>query len=326
MIEIEDSDIKIYANRIGKPVRSQLSKMALMQECDDMHIRIMPNAGIGYNSINGFTGILNGVIRPELCGTDIGCGVLLYNLGKIEVDVFVLQRHLANYVPVGGEIHARNMECLSADCLKFEKSVRNILKKRHRLFSAIEEEYILRSLGTLGGGNHFVEIDIDQNSGENYLLVHTGSRRFGKLVMEKIIQTIQFFSSREDAETVIDEAYGAVYEDCVEMAILNRKTIAHIVCDFLNVTPQSGIDVVHNYAGAISRKGAISAEKDEPGVILLGEGHGALLCLGKGNVEWNISAPSGIKSGMKIGEFINLIRPTVHIQKIISPIFTYRAM
>lgn len=329
MIEIENTDIKIYANRVCKAVKAQLTDMALHYGYNDRHIRVMPNVARGYQSITGFTGMLDNVINTALCGTDIGCGVLIQNLGPIKVDIFALQRYLIENIPTGSAIRNQSDDFSSLRLNQFNASAKQCIKQLYSWFDYIIRTRIANSIGTLGGGNHFIELDIDNATGNVYLVVHTGSRTFGKEVAKQINYFVRRYYPNADYDSYLDirrngHTYG--YETCLKWAKLNRAFIAQMICEYLQVTPLSTLDTIHNNGIGISRKGAIAANKGEECTILLGEEYGVILCNGKGNDDWNCSAPSGINQDMELHEFINLIRPTVKLKKILTPIFSFKSI
>lgn len=331
MIEIENTDIKIYSNRLCKAVKAQLTDMALLYGYNDKHIRVMPNAARGYQSITGFTGRLDNVINPALCGTDIGCGVLIQNLGPIKVDIFALQRYLTENIPTGSAI--RNQSCNFSSLLlkQLNASAKQCIEQLYGWLDDIVRARIANSIGTLGGGDHFIELDVDDATGNVYLVIHAGSRTFGKEITKRINYIVRRYYPNADYDSYKDirrcgHLFGYESEACLTWAKLNRAVIAQMICEYLQVTPLSTLDTIHNNGIGISRKGAVSANKGEKCIILLGKEYGVMLCEGKGNDDWNCSAPSGMNQDMELGEFLNLIRPTVKIKNILTPIFSFKPM
>lgn len=332
-------EVKVYAETIEDEAISQITSIANSPLGEDAHIRIMPDAHAGKGCVIGTTMKFNGKVCPNIVGVDIGCGVLGYKIAQRNVDLEKLDK-VCREVIVSGQA-AR------------EKIVKPELQKEllPRLFCwdrLRHKEYLYQSLGTLGGGNHFIELNKDQKS--NYwLLIHSGSRNLGKQVAEwyqklaertivddhfalraDLIESLKMQGRQEEIEvelakiprrpvTGLEYLEGGNVKDylhdmaiCQTWASFNRVLIAKDIIDAMQWEVVSRIESVHNYIdikNSIIRKGAISAQKDELCFIPLNMRDGTLICRGKGNPDWNYSAPHGagrIMSRAKAKELISL--------------------
>jgi RNA-splicing ligase RtcB len=169
-------DIKIFAKSIEEEAKKQIDNIVNNPAFEGAKIRIMPDVHAGKGCVCGFTANLGNKVVPNLIGVDIGCGVLACGLGKIDINFEELDNAIRKYVPCGrnvSEYDYRECEWYTpinpANC--------------YAKFSKEELDYFAHSMGTLGGGNHFIEIDEDEE-GNKYLLIHTGSRQFGKKVCD----------------------------------------------------------------------------------------------------------------------------------------------
>lgn len=351
-------DLKIFTDDIEQEAINQINELLDQEAFKDSKIRIMPDVHAGKGCVIGFTGNLGDKVIPNIVGVDIGCGMLCVELGNIDLDLERLDKIIREYVPSGFEVHdERKYKFLELQDLKCYRE----LKDTKRLE---------RSIGTLGGGNHFIEIDIDEDNNK-YLVIHTGSRNLGKQVAEyyqelanqlcnynigeykekqqELIKTYKEQGRKQEIQSALiklreeykidhkkipkDLAYleGQYREDylhdmkiCQEFAILNRKTIANIILKNI-MYYQDGeeplncwdlkddyFETIHNYISFednIVRKGAISAKKDEMVLIPMNMRDGCIIGVGKGNDDWNQSAPHGagrIMSRMKAKETFNL--------------------
>lgn len=320
----------IFTDRIEDSAREQLQLLCDQSFIRDSKIRIMPDVHAGTGCVIGFTADLGEKVIPNIVGVDIGCGMLTVKLGKRKTDFAVLDEVIRRFVPCGRNVHdkaAANFPALQElRCFKALKSVDRIEK----------------SLGTLGGGNHFIEVDTDNNA-DAYLVIHTGSRNLGVQVaqfyQEKAIQLrkSRFLKRKEQAIRIlkeqgcaekISETLAEMEKDfrreenetppelcyltdkerddylfdmqiCQKFASENRKTIAEtIVNRMFSETLAQFIcfETVHNYIDGesnIVRKGAVSAKEGERLLIPINMRDGSLLCVGKGNADWNCSAPHG---------------------------------
>jgi len=164
-------DLKIFTNNIEQEAINQIDLLLEQKAFKDCKVRIMPDVHAGAGCVIGFTGNLGDKVIPNIVGVDIGCGMLTIELGDMELDLEKLDKFIREYVPSGFEVH---------------KEIRVIFNKLQDLkcYRELKDSKRLeRSIGTLGGGNHFIEIDIDEENNK-YLIIHTGSRNLGKQVAE----------------------------------------------------------------------------------------------------------------------------------------------
>ena len=341
-------NIKIFTNNIEQEATNQINELLDQEAFKDSKIRIMPDVHAGKGCVIGFTGNLGNKVIPNIVGVDIGCGMLCVELGNIDLDLEKLDKIIREYVPNGMNVHENQrykfLELEQLYCYKLLKNKDNWLEK---------------SMGTLGGGNHFIEIDIDENDNK-YLVIHTGSRNLGKQVaeiyQEKAIKYCSYEDEMKEAKQKLikeckeqhrekeiqdklieiskkyegktklpkDLCYleGKLREDylhdmkiCQEFASFNRKNIAIEIMKHLNCALSfsgNNFETIHNYISFednIVRKGAISAKKGEMVLIPMNMRDGCIIGVGKGNDDWNQSAPHGagrIMSRMKAKETFNL--------------------
>lgn len=417
------SDLKIFTNNIEDEAKKQINLLLEQEPFKDCKVRIMPDVHAGKGCVIGFTADLGDKIIPNIVGVDIGCGMLCVELGKIDINLERLDNIISKYIPAG----------------------RNIREHKLTEFDQINNLYCLRELkdskkfnkaiGTLGGGNHFIEIDIDDENNK-YLVIHTGSRNLGKQVADHYQNlAIQLCSGKEEIfkkkeeiikiykeqgkKSEIQKALKALEKEyknnkpdlpnelcylkgkyremylhdmkiCQKYASLNRLYIAKMILDNLygkcmytlvntkemdiekakNANISISIpffETIHNYISfedSIVRKGAISAKQGERVLIPINMRDGSIIAVGKGNDDWNQSAPHGAgrimsrnkaKETLNLGEFkesmkdiystsvveetideapfvykpmqeiIDNIQDTVEIQKIIKPIYNFKA-
>lgn len=395
------SDLKIFTQNIEPEALNQIYTLIKQPAFSDCKVRIMPDVHAGAGCVIGFTADLGDKVIPNIVGVDIGCGMLTLELGKVDIDLAMLDRVIRENVPSGHNVH----------------------DGRHYPFPAIQELHCFRdlkgtkrlerSIGTLGGGNHFIEIDVDPDDGTKYLIIHSGSRNLGKQVaehyqrlavelmqgkgelFEKQEQLIAEYKSQgrmNEIQAAIKELHrkfqpnplgiprelcyltGKYREDylhdmriCQEFAVKNRMTIANIILAEMNLQCVSSFETIHNYiefSSNMVRKGAISAKVGEELLIPINMRDGSILGVGKGNRDWNCSAPHGagrLMSRSKAKEVVSLaefedsmkgifttsvgrstideapmvykpmseivanIADTVEIKSIIKPIYNYKA-
>ena len=306
----------IFADKIDKQTKPQISELLREEAYADSKIRIMPDTHSGKNVAVGTTMTVKNRIAPSLVGVDIGCGMEVVFLKEQEIDPEKLDRVIHSLVPAGTKIHGAPITSFDFDALHCKDKV-NL-------------DRALRSIGTLGGGNHFIEVDRTEG-GELVLVIHSGSRQLGSDVAtyyqdqayryqckKQRKRARQSYYDDADAagfirqkssssavnvkrETAILE--GSLLEEylndldiVVSFADLNRQTMAKIICDNMGLTITDRFSCIHNYIDTeymILRKGAISARLGERVIIPLNMRDGALLGTGKGNPEWNFSAPHG---------------------------------
>lgn len=342
----------VYAETVEQEAISQILNMANSPLGEFAHIRIMPDCHAGKGCTIGTTMRITDKVCPNLVGVDIGCGMYVCSLEmteKIENNfphfLESLDRTICDNIPSGMDVNK-----------KICREAKNFEKKLDSLFcrSIINTNYALRSVGSLGGGNHFIELDKNK-SGSCFLVVHSGSRHLGKEAAlfyqsqaekylkstcgkrKALIEEYKAAGRENEIEQALNNlkpaffqkelAYceGRLFDEYVhdmkiiqEYAALNRKMIASMISSCWAGTEETRpvfkeqFTTVHNYIDTenmILRKGAVSAQEGEIFLIPLNMRDGSLLCRGKGNPEWNYSAPHGagrLMSRSKAKENISL--------------------
>lgn len=316
-----------YAKVIENEAVEQIRRMCDYPCTEGVKIRIMPDVHAGKGCTVGTTMTVKDRAVPNIVGVDIGCGMFTVNLGRCEID-FEKFDEAAHFIPSGFDVWEGRNEHFDLTRLLCYRNLENSRR-------------IERSLGTLGGGNHFIEID-KSSDGTNYLVIHSGSRNLGKQVAEfyqelaidlakgldeyfkqrdEIIKTykeqgrrteiqaalIELKKYRRETNPVMPEdlcfLYGVYLENylhdieiCQEFARRNREKIAEILLSRTGLSTGESFHTVHNYIDTdemILRKGAIAAHKGEKVLIPINMRDGSVLAVGKGNPEWNFSAPHG---------------------------------
>lgn len=314
-----------FAKVIEDEAIEQIRRMCDYEFTEYSKIRIMPDVHAGKGCTIGTTMTVTDKVVPNIVGVDIGCGMYTVNIGKEEIDLEKLD-NAAHYVPSGTSVWEGRQERFDLTQLRCYRS----LKDTRRLE---------RSLGTLGGGNHFIEVD-RASDGTNYLVIHTGSRNLGKQVAEyyqslaiELNEGKEEYFEKRDAiiaeykaqgrrkeiqealnrlvwqriDTDIPEdlcyVYGKYLNDylfdveiCQKFACRNREKIAEILIKSAGLKAGESFHTIHNYIDTgemILRKGAIAAHKGEKVLIPINMRDGSVLAVGKGNPDWNYSAPHG---------------------------------
>ena len=314
-----------YANVIEDAAIEQIRRMCDYAFTEGSKIRIMPDVHAGKGCTIGTTMTSHDKAVPNVVGVDIGCGMYTVRLLETEIDFEHLDE-AAHYVPSGMNVWEGRKEAFDLEALRCYRG----LKDTKRL---------QRSLGTLGGGNHFIEVD-RASDGTLYLVIHTGSRNLGKQVAEhyqhlavELNQGREEYFKKRDALIAEYKAAGrrkeiqaalkalhwadkplSVPEDlcflygeylenylhdveiCQQFARRNRELIAQILLDRAGLTGADAFHTIHNYIDTderILRKGAIAAHKGEKVLIPINMRDGSVLAIGRGNPEWNYSAPHG---------------------------------
>ena len=324
MIEIQGkrNSAIVYADKIDKETKTQIASLLRNAAYADSKIRIMPDTHSAKGTVVGTTMTLSGRVNPMLLGVDIGCGMEVVTLSHTEVDYEKLDKLIHEQIPHGAKIRSAP--------LAFAESLP--LSQLH-CKDGVNIERALLSLGTLGGGNHFIEID-KAASGMLYLVIHSGSRQLGHDVASyyqdkayryacKKARKNQRYSmydrrNRDEyytkaerraeknmpkinpEEAILEgELYTQYLDDIAivtEFAERNRRAMAEIICDSMGFAVSDRFSCPHNYIEAetnLLRKGAISARQGEKVIIPLNMRDGAILGTGLGNPEWNFSAPHG---------------------------------
>jgi RNA-splicing ligase RtcB len=290
----------VYADEIEPGAIAQVVNLLDQSWAGEANVRIMPDCHSGKGCVIGYTARLTGKVVPNLIGVDIGCGVRAWNLGRRSLsarDFEELDAFIKNRIPSGmGATHSRPVAACDADVEPVCRRTGN--RKRPDYLG-----YVRRSIGTLGGGNHFIEIDLD-DGGCAWLVVHSGSRNFGSRVAEYHQNIARRSAKGKPAGLEYLESDGCrdYLEDmkvAQRYASLNRATMGRIILgNFfgLDAGVLASIESVHNcisFEDGIVRKGAISARAGEKVIIPLNMAEGIVVGTGKGNPEWNCSAPHG---------------------------------
>lgn len=393
-------DLKIFTNNIDDKAINQIDLLLEQEAFKNSKIRIMPDVHAGKGCVIGFTGDLGDKVIPNIVGVDIGCGMLCVNLGKIDIDYKKLDQFINDNIPSGMNVNEEKQCDFDLSGLKCFKYLKNL-------------QWVENSIGSLGGGNHFIEIDAS-DEGEKYLVIHSGSRNLGTQVAEyyqdlanqicnhdlllqrnKILELINYYKKNNRENEIqtalvklkkefqisknkipydlayLENEYRDMYlydmKICQEFAKVNRYIIAKRICEYMGFDFNNYFESVHNYISFddnIVRKGAISAKKGEKVIIPINMRDGCIIGIGKGNSDWNNSAPHGAgrvisraeamkvvdlkeyQESMKniyttsvnestkdeapsvykpIKEILENIVPTVDVLKIIKPVYNFKA-
>ncbi len=393
-------DLKIFTDNIDEKAVDQINLLLEQEAFKDSKVRIMPDVHAGKGCVIGFTGNLGNKVIPNIVGVDIGCGMFCANLGRIDIDYKLLDEFITNNIPSGMSVN----ETKIAD---FD------LKQLYCYDKLKHYQWVENSVGSLGGGNHFIEID-ESEDGEKYLVIHSGSRNLGSQVADyyqnladqicnhdlidyqnkrkEVLTTYKQLGKEKEIQTTLialkkefeqsknripyelaylegeyREAYLHDMKLCQEFAKLNRYTMAKTIANYMGWSISDYFESVHNYISFkdnIVRKGAISAKKGEKVIIPINMRDGCIIGVGKGNDDWNNSAPHGAgrvmsraqamktidleeyKKSMEkiyttsvteetkdeapfvyksIEEILKHIVPTVEVIKIIKPVYNFKA-
>lgn len=337
-------NLKIFTSNVEQEAIDQINTLLDQPAFADCKVRIMPDVHAGAGCVIGFTANLGDKVIPNIVGVDIGCGMLTINLGKIVIDYGKLDAAIRKRVPCGREVHEGRL-------IQFSR-----IQDMHCYRELKDTRRFERSIGTLGGGNHFIEID-EGSDGTKYLVIHTGSRNMGKQVadyyqnlavelmqgkdelyskQEQLIAEYKAQGRRNEIEAAIKKLHrsfeakqldipkdlcyltGKYREDylhdmriCQEFAHSNREWIAKLILDEMGWQYFDTFTTIHNYIDDenMIRKGAISAKKGEKLLIPINMRDGCIVGIGKGNEDWNCSAPHGagrIMSRAKAREMVSL--------------------
>ncbi|MDN3017434.1 RtcB family protein [Paenibacillus sp. BSR1-1] len=326
MIKITGSqtEAKVFSNYPQETALEQIQELCNQAFLKDTKISIMPDYHAGKGCVIGTTIQLKDKVVPNLVGVDVGCGVLTVKLQDKKVDFNKLDQVIRTYVPSGMEIHSDE----TAQFINTSFPSAEEFKAQH-ILSQNKSRY---SLGTLGGGNHFIEVSVDTD-GCHYLTIHTGSRYVGakianyyqKVAISKLrnhdltemIDKLKASGRQKEIQAAIqsykeinpvipnDLAYleGEDFDHYIHdmklaqaFAKANREEIARAITENMGLEEQDRYDTVHNYIDTdnlILRKGAVSAQKGERLIIPINMRDGSILAVGKGNEDWNYSAPHG---------------------------------
>lgn len=387
---------KCFCTTIEDFAKEQIQAICDSEIFANNKIRIMPDVHAGKGCTIGTTMTISDKVVPDMVGVDIGCGMETICLGKIDIDFYKLDQVIRQNIPCSREVretpHALNSE-IELENLRCQEFL-NISRAK-------------RSIGTLGGGNHFIELDKD-NEDNLYLVIHSGSRHLGKEVAafyqregqfalhniaqyqmnetiaklkaenrhKEINDTIKVMKKQQKLLNANPFSYveGKLFDDYIHdmkitqyFALLNRKAMADVILKEMGWTALESFTTIHNYIDTenmILRKGAVSSQAGEKLLIPINMRDGSLICIGKGNPDWNFSAPHGAgrimsrkqalttlsldeyKKSMEnifstcinkdtldespmsyknMNEIVSNISPTAEIIKIIKPVYNFKA-
>ncbi len=387
-----------YAQTVEDEAIEQIRRMCDYPFTEGSKIRIMPDVHAGKGCTIGTTMTVTGKVVPNVVGVDIGCGMYTVEIGKGELD-FAAVDEAAHFIPSGMNVWQGRRERFDLLRLRCYRELR-------------DSRRLERSLGTLGGGNHFIEVDRGAD-GMQYLVIHSGSRNLGKQVAElyqalavdlelgkeeyfkrrdEIIRSYKEQGRRTEIQAALRELaaawqakepatpedlcslYGKYLEDylhdveiCQEFARRNRELMAEVILERCHLEAGESFHTIHNYIDTeerILRKGAIAAHAGEKVLIPINMRDGSVLAVGKGNPEWNYSAPHGAgrvmsrkkakesldlaayQSAMEgiyttsvnedtldeapmayksLDEIIGVIRETVDVLEVLRPVYNFKA-
>lgn len=387
----------VYTDLVEQEALDQIKTICDNPLAAGQRVRIMPDVHAGSGCTIGTTMTVGDKLMPSLVGVDIGCGMLTVGVGKKPLPLDKLDEVIYRRVPSGQNVRQSPHPYLEEIDLSELRCAERVSRERAAL-----------SLGTLGGGNHFIEADADEE-GNQYLVIHSGSRHLGhqmatyymkagyeQMELEGVrqwrdvvaelkaqgrfreieAQKETFVLEKNRLDIPLEQAHvsGPLFEDYIhDMAIvqhfaqLNRRAMMDTILEELNLTETERFETVHNYIdmeSMILRKGAVSAKRGERLLIPINMRDGSLICTGKGNPEWNDSAPHGAgrlmsrskaKEALRLTDFQNTmagiyttsvceatldeapmaykpmeailsnIEPTVTVNSIIRPIYNFKA-
>lgn len=370
------TDAKLFITDNSENCIDDYALTQIQMLCDNptaknCRIRVMPDAHPGKGCTIGLTMTVNKKLMPNIVGVDIGCGMRLAKIKSKKIEFQKLDTVIRENVPSGFSIRENN-----------HRYANQIDLTKLHCYKHIDKDRALRSLGTLGGGNHFIEVDIDE-SNDTYLIVHSGSRHLGLEVTEYYLAEGQKQLKGQGLDIPYELTYleGDLFQNYLEdmlivqeFASLNRAAIMDEITKGMKLKVIDEYECVHNYVDldtvikekqeVMVRKGAISAKKDEKVIIPINMRDGVILATGSGNEEWNCSAPHGagriykrsaVKEKFTVSDFkkamkgiysscidsgtldeapfvyrnmkdiLNVISDTVSVDKILKPIYNYKA-
>lgn len=314
-----------YTGELEKAAAGQIQAVCDQSVFSDCKIRIMPDVHAGMGCTIGTTMTITDKIVPGMVGVDIGCGMETVRITQKEIDFAQLDTLIHTQIPCGRDVR-KSPHPLNA----------RIDLTQLRCSTYVNLSRAQRSIGTLGGGNHFIEVDRGEN-GDLFIVVHSGSRHIGNEVakyyqdegrkafwggarhqvdaavaelkaqgrFQEIQSTINRLRQEHEISIPRDLAYveGRLFDDYIHdmkliqyFAELNRKAMVEVIVSGLGLTPVEQFTTIHNYidtGNMILRKGAVAAYEGQKLLIPINMRDGSLICIGKGNPEWNCSAPHG---------------------------------
>ena len=398
MIEIigEYTTAKVFTNTIEEVAVAQIRQLCDMAYTGGSKVSVMPDVHAGAGCTIGTTMTITDKVVPNLVGVDIGCGMETVQIAEKHIELEKLDKLIYDRIPSGMNIRKT-----------FHKHNGEIELDQLRCRDKVNLDRAAKSIGTLGGGNHFIEVDKDEE-GNLFLVVHSGSRHLGKEVatlyqelgyqrlnkndqasVNELIAEYKAQGRDKEIQTAIKElkkqvltgiphalAYveADLFEDYIQdmrivqrFAELNRKAMIDEIMKGMKLEVADQFTTIHNYIDTksmILRKGAVSAQDGEKLLIPINMRDGSLVCIGKGNEDWNYSAPHGAgrlmsrtqaRNTFNVSEFkkqmqdiyttsvskdtldecpmaykdmsdiVDNIGPTADIVKVIKPIYNFKA-
>lgn len=398
MLELQGkyNTAKVFTDVVDETSIAQVIELCNQGFVSGSKIRMMPDIHAGAGCTIGTTMTIKDKVCPNLVGVDIGCGMYTLQLKEKHIEFGKLDEIIRQYIPSGFNVRVTAHRLAEQTRLSELRCLKHINRDRAEM-----------SIGTLGGGNHFIEVDKDDED-SLYLVIHSGSRHLGKEVanyyqnlgyeklnccdeneIKTLVKTLKATGKQQQIEAEIkklksvkrtnipkDLAYveGTDFDDYLhdmeivqEFAMLNRRAMADVIIRQMKLHVVDEFTTTHNYIDIqnhILRKGAVSAETGEKLLIPINMRDGSLLCVGKGNEDWNCSAPHGAgrlmsraaaKESFTVSEFKNQMRgiyttsvnsstldecpmtyksindivdnigPTAEIIKIIKPVYNFKA-
>jgi RNA-splicing ligase RtcB len=295
MIEITGkyASAKVFTEVLEPSAEGQIQALCDQRFAQGSKIRIMPDVHAGKGCTIGTTMTIGEYVVPNLVGVDIGCGMETMKLRDKRINLPELDSFIRKNIPSGREVRDRP-----------HRSHGRIDIYELRCIKKVDIRRAAQSLGSLGGGNHFIEIAKDED--DLYLVIHSGSRNLGLQVAEYYQKkAYQAVGGREQSEIPYELAplTGELMEDYLhdmalmqEFAALNWQIIKEVILDGMKLKEDGGFSTIHNYIdmeARILRKGAVSARRGETLLIPMNMRDGSLICTGLGNDDWNQSAPHG---------------------------------
>lgn len=327
MIEIKGkfNKAKCFCTTLEEAAAEQIKQVCDQEAFADCKIRIMPDVHAGMGCTIGTTMTVTDKVVPGMVGVDIGCGMETVKIAEKELDFEQLDALIRAEIPCGRNVREAAHEFVEQTRLSELRCMPYVNLDRARM-----------SIGTLGGGNHFIEADRNEK-GELYIVVHSGSRYIGLEVakyyqdqarrslwggarhqIDKAIAQLKAegrFQEIESTKQALKKEHhidmppeltyveGRLFEDYIhdmkiiqEFAALNRRAMVDTILDGMKLTRVDQFTTTHNYIDTdamILRKGAVSAKLGEKLLIPINMRDGSLICIGKGNEDWNCSAPHG---------------------------------
>lgn len=304
----------VYAKTVDNESYAQVLAMCNIKELKDCKIKMMPDMHAAEGCTVGTSMTVGDKINPSYVGSDIGCGMQVYKLSNTGIEFPLLDRCIRTSIPSGAAIHEKSTA-----------GIKQVPLEELYCYNEIQHDIVGRSFGTLGGGNHFIEVDKGMD-GYYYLIIHSGSRRLGKDVAQ-YHQKAAFFAANgiapeeafkkrirtNDVDSKVQfgncfltgeqlEKYLHDMNIAVQYADLSRKQMGEVLINQLGLNVEDSFTTIHNYINTedmVLRKGAVSAKENELLIIPINMRDGCLICKGKGNPDWNKTAPHGSGRTMK---------------------------